>query len=94
MASGEIVASYGWNSSYSTLKGQGVDVGYMTPKEGRLTWVDVTVRIKGGEGSEDEALAYIDAFISAESGKVLIDKFGYGSPNAKAYAIADTARLN
>lgn len=93
MASGEIVAAYGWNSSYSTLKSQGVDVGYMTPKEGRLTWVDVTVRIKGGPGSEDEALAYIDAFISAESGKVLIDKLGYGSPNAKAYAIADTARL-
>ncbi len=94
MASGEIVAAYGWNSSYATLKHQGVDVGYMTPKEGRLTWIDVTVRIKNGPGSEDEALAYIDAFISAEAGKFFIENDGFGSPNAKAYEIADAKKLS
>lgn len=93
MASGEIVAAYGWSSSYASLKSQGVDVGYMTPKEGRLTWIDVTVRIKDGPGSEEEALAYIDAFISAEAGKHFIEKDGFGSPNAKAYEIADPKKL-
>ncbi len=93
LASGEVVAAYGWSSSYATLKKQGVDVGYMTPKEGRLTWLDTTVRVKDGPGTDEEALAYIDAFISAQSGKFLMEKYGYGSPKAKAYEITSPERL-
>jgi len=93
MAAGEIVAAMSWNSSYASLRRNGIDVGYMVPKEGTLAWVDVSILLKDGPGSEDEALAYIDAFISAESGKYLIENYGFGAPNAKAYDLIDAELL-
>ena len=93
MAAGEIVAAVSWNSSFTSLRRNGIDVGYMTPREGTLTWVDTSILIKDGPGSEDEALAFIDAFISAESGKYLIEEYGFGSPNAKAYDLVDPETL-
>lgn len=89
IAAGEIVAAFGWNSSYATLKREGVDVGFMAPREGVLAWVDATILIEGGPGSEEEALAYIDAFISPESGKYMIEELGYGAVNARAYDMVD-----
>lgn len=93
LAAGEVVASYAWNDAYAQLKKEGLDVGYMIPKEGILTWVDATSIIKGGPGSEEEALAYIDACIAPESGKFFIEDYGYGAVNAKSYEIADTGLL-
>jgi len=93
VGSGEVVATYAWNDAYALLKKEGVDVGFMTPKEGILTWVDATCLIKGGPGSEEEALAYIDAAISPETGKFFIEQYGYGSSNEKAYAIASPELL-
>jgi spermidine/putrescine transport system substrate-binding protein len=39
LASGELVASYAWNSAVVELKKQGLPVEYMNPSEGILTWV-------------------------------------------------------
>src|SRR3546814_17291669 len=39
LASGEVVAAVGWNSSYTALRRQGIPVKYMTPKEGLITWI-------------------------------------------------------
>jgi spermidine/putrescine transport system substrate-binding protein len=88
VGSGEVVATYAWNDAYASLKKEGVDVGFMTPKEGILTWVDATCIVKGGPGSEEEALAFIDACISPESGKFFIETYGYASANAKSYPMA------
>lgn len=89
VAAGEVVASFSWNSSYAALKREGIDVGFMAPKEGVLAWVDTTILLKDGPGSEEEALAFIDAFISPESGKFIMEQQGFGAVNAKAYEIAD-----
>lgn len=92
IAAGEIVAGYAWNQSYTTLLGEGVDVGYMTPKEGVLAWGSGFV-IHKDAADLDAVYAYIDAWTSAESGAWLIENYGYGSANLKAYDMVDDARL-
>ena len=88
---GEVVAGYAWNQSYTTLLAEGVPVGYMTPKEGVLAWGSGFVIHK--DATDLEAIyTYIDAWTSAESGAWLIDNYGYGSANLKAYDLVSDAR--
>jgi spermidine/putrescine-binding protein len=92
LASGEIVAAYAWNQSLVTLKEQGLPVAMAVPKEGIFTWVGGFVMHKD---VKDEQAAYdlIDSWTSPESGAWLIDNFGYGSSNRKAYDIVPKPRL-
>jgi len=89
LAAGEIVAAYAWNDAYASLKREGLDVGYMIPKEGILTWVDTTCLIKDGPGDQNEAYDYMNALISPETGVFLIEEYGYGSANSKSFAMAN-----
>jgi len=91
MASGEVVAAYGWNSSYAALKADGVPVAYAQPKEGILTWVAGLVLLNPPLGPVDAAYDFIDAMLSPEVGKYLIEAWGYGHSNRKAFEIADPA---
>lgn len=93
VAAGEVVAATGWNSSYLSLNREGIPVGYMIPREGILTWVDGVSRLKGGEGPEEKVYDFIDAWISPESGKFMIEDIGFGHANRIAYEIADQAVL-
>jgi spermidine/putrescine-binding protein len=92
MASGEVVAAYGWNASLVNLKEQGLDVEMMIPKERMFTWIAGFVMHKD---VKNEAAAYdlIDAWTSAESGAWLMENYGYGSTNRAAYAVADADKL-
>jgi len=89
LASGEIVAAYAWNDAYASLKREGLDVGYMIPKEGILTWVDTTCLIKDGPGDEVEAYDFMNSLISPETGVFLIEEYGYGSANAQSFPMAN-----
>lgn len=93
LASGELVASYAWNSAVVELKNQGVNVTYMNPKEGIWTWVCGLVLLNSGDGDRDKAYEFMDAWIAPESGKNLIEMYGYGSSNAKAFELVDEATL-
>ena len=93
VASGEVVAAYAWNHAYASLGREGIDVGYMIPKEGVPTWVDCACLIDGGRGDEEETYAYIDAAISPEAGVFLVERLGYGPANARAFDGADPDRL-
>ena len=93
LASGELVASTAWNESVVNLKAQGLDVKYMNPKEGIFTWVCGVALIKGGQGSEDQAYDFLNAMLEPESGKQLIEAFGYGHSNQKSFEMVDVARL-
>lgn len=84
LASGEIVAAVGWNSSYTTLRRQGVPVKFMSPKEGIVTWICGAVLMKDSE-HVDEAYDFIDALIDPRTGVHMIKEFGFGHSNAKAY---------
>ena len=85
LASGELVASYAWNSSVLELKKQGIEIEYMNPKEGIYTWVCGLVRIATGGGPDEKAYEYINAVTSPESGVFEITEYGYGHSNMKAF---------
>ena len=91
IASGEVVIAFAWNETYKRLKAQGVPVAYARPKEGIWGWCCGVVRVKGGEGDEQMAHDFIDAWLSPEAGKNLIEMYGYGHSNKKSFEIADPA---
>ena len=88
IASGEVVAAYGWNASLVNLKKQGLDVAMMVPKERMFTWIAGFTMHKNVK-NEQAAYDLIDAWSSAESGAWLMENYGYGSTNLKAYERAD-----
>ncbi|MDZ4734758.1 MAG: extracellular solute-binding protein [Rhodospirillaceae bacterium] len=92
MATGEIVAAYSWNVSLVNLKKEGVPVDLMVPKEGILTWVSGFVIHKDAKNI-DACYDLINAWTAPESGAWIIDNFGYGSTNAKAYELLAEERL-
>lgn len=91
LAAGEVVAAYGWNDGYKRLKEAGVPVAYMTPKEGILVWCDAQILLKASDASADLIYDYFDSTLSPEVGKFMIEDYGYGSANMKAFDIADPA---
>lgn len=92
IATGEVIAAYGWNASLVNLKDQGIPVGMMIPKERMFTWIAGFVMHKD-VGNEDAAYDLIDAWISPESGAWLMENYGYGSTNKEAYEVADQEKL-
>ncbi len=94
LASGEVVASYLWSGSASRLKQNGVPVDYMLrPKEGIVSFLCGLVSIKGGEGDEQAKYDFIDAMISPETGKYLVEQYGYGHSNRKTYELVSEDAL-
>ena len=89
LASGEVVAAYGWNSTAAMLKGHGVPTGYMVPEEGILTWTDGYCLVEGSEGEEQAAYDFMDAVISVEAGVHLINTYGFGAANSKSFDLVD-----
>jgi len=92
LASGELVAAMTWNSSPVTLKEQGVPVEFADPKEGALTWVCGAIMHKDAP-YPDKAHDIVDALISVETGIYVIDEFGYGHSNLKAFDQVPEERL-
>lgn len=90
---GEIVISTCWNETSATLLKTGVPVRMANPKEGMITWVCGLLHLKGTEGDEQMTYDFIDAFLSAETGAYLIDAFGYGHANQKAFSMVAPERL-
>jgi spermidine/putrescine transport system substrate-binding protein len=92
LASGELVAATGWNSSVITLRKQGVNVKFMQPKEGILTWCCGLVLAKGAP-HVDQAYDLLNAMTSPEAGKWLVEQQGYGHSNKKTFDLVDDKTL-
>lgn len=88
MAGGEIVAAYAWNEAVKNLSEQGIPVKYAVPKEGIFTWLCGLTALNTGEGDPAMVYDFVDAWLSPESGKFLIEEYGYGHSNKKAFEIA------
>jgi spermidine/putrescine-binding protein len=89
MATGEIVAAYAWNSAVKNLKDQGVPVAYAVPKEGILNWLCGLSITNVGDGDDSLVYEFVDAWISPEAGKFLLEEYGYGHSNHITFEIAD-----
>jgi spermidine/putrescine transport system substrate-binding protein len=92
LASGELVAAMTWNSSATLLRSEGVPVQFAKPKEGALTWV-CGLMIHKEAPNLDYAYDIIDSLLSVESGKFMINDYGYGHSNAKAFEAFDAETL-
>ncbi len=88
LATGELVAAMTWNSSPLELTNQGIPVRFMNPKEGALTWVCGLVMASGAE-HPDKAYDLINAMIGPRPGIFLIEEYGYGHSNMKAFEAVD-----
>ncbi len=91
LASGELVAAWAWNEAVLNLKGEGHPVEYMNPKEGIFTWVCGLSLVADGPGSEEQAYDFLNAMLDPDSGKNLIEQFGYGHSNQKSFELVDAA---
>ena len=94
LASGELVAAYAWNEGYVHLREQGVPVRFMIPREGMLTWACGIMRCADGPGDEGLVYDWINAMTSPEAGRFLIEEYGYGHSNAKAFDLVPIERLD
>lgn len=92
LASGELVAAMTWNSSPVALKAEGVPVAFANPKEGALTWV-CGAMISVDAPHYDKAHDVIDSLLSPESGRFLINDYGYGHSNKKSFDLISEERL-
>jgi spermidine/putrescine-binding protein len=84
LASGELVAAYGWNDSYVRLREQGVPIALGIPKEGIFTWccgLTIHSETKDLEASYD----LINAMTSPQAGAYEIEYWGFGHANKKAF---------
>ncbi len=94
MAAGELVATSSWNDAYTGLKSQGVNVKYMNPKEGAMTWVCGFCLMADADPAKlEKSYEVIDAFLAPESGAFSIVDEGYGHANLDAYGLVDEATL-
>ena len=94
LASGELNASYLWSGPVFRLQEQGIPVEYMNnPAGGIISWVCGLVMTSTGEGDEQAAYDFINAWNSPEAGKFLVEVYGYGHANRLTYDIVDPAIL-
>ena len=93
LASGEVVAGYAWNSTVKTLSEKKIPVKYAEAKEGIFTWLCGLTLLSTGKADEAAAYDFIDAWLSPETGKALIEMDGYGHSNMKAFQIADPKQV-
>lgn len=94
VASGEVVATYAWVGSLTSLKQQGVPVAYMIPKEGILGYCCGLVRHARAPGDEESAYDLINAMLDPEVGKYLVEEQGYFHSNRRTYDLVDPAILS
>ena len=92
LSSGEMVAAMTWNSSATLLKSEGVPVKFANVKEGALTWV-CGLMIHKDAPKLDLAYEIIDSLLSVESGKFMINDYGYGHSNIKSFDSFDEETL-
>ncbi|MEO1140511.1 MAG: extracellular solute-binding protein [Pseudomonadota bacterium] len=92
LSSGELAASMTWNSSAVLLQSEGVPVKFAKPKEGALTWV-CGLMIHKDAPNLDRAYDVIDSLLSVDTGKFMINDYGYGHSNKKSFEAFDEATL-
>ena len=93
LASGEIVAAYGWNDAFVRLKKQGVPVALGVPKEGIFTWCCGLV-IHPENKNEEASYDLVNAMTSPEAGAFEIQNWGFGHANRKAFDLVEPEKLD
>jgi spermidine/putrescine-binding protein len=79
--SGDIWVTYAWANDYKDMRDAGLEVDFMTPKEGPLAWYCGFVLGKDTENFH-HAHRYVESFINKASAKNLTNLFAYANSNS------------
>ncbi len=95
LASGEIVAAITWSDSWAQTKNEGLDVGFMNPKDtGRFTYVCGFTLHKNAKNLE-KAYALMDSGLTVDAARYLATEQSNGSANEKSLnALTDEELAN
>jgi spermidine/putrescine transport system substrate-binding protein len=77
----DVYVGYAWPDSYAYAKGAGLDVEYMNPKEGRITW-SCGLGLFSDSENYYHGHAYADSWSSPEAAQFLVGSYYYGHANA------------
>ncbi|MCL5778281.1 extracellular solute-binding protein [Limibaculum sp. FT325] len=82
MGSGEVVLSWAWNETPTTMQAEGQPVAMnRDTAEGSSTWVCGYVDLKDGQGSEAKAYDFINAWLEHRTAEYIVTAWGYGHSN-------------
>lgn len=81
-AAGNIYIAYAWQGDWVSMHNQGLPVGYLDPKEGRLSWICGMVLLSDTK-EYYHAHDYANAWASAQSGQWLLENYYYGHSNTQ-----------
>jgi spermidine/putrescine transport system substrate-binding protein len=79
--SGDIWITYSWQAAYVIMKGAGLKVAYLQPKEGRLSWFCGFV-LGAKTKNWHHAHKYVESFINHKACVQMTNLFYYGSSDA------------
>lgn len=90
MASGELEMGWAWNQSELNLIWNETPAKMMRDVDkGIATWVCGYVHLKSSTASDDQVYDLLNALSAKESGKYIIESWGYPHGNSEAFEIAD-----
>ncbi|MEP5091466.1 MAG: extracellular solute-binding protein [Paracoccaceae bacterium] len=90
MASGELEMGWAWNQSELNLIWNETPAKMMRDiDKGIATWVCGYVHLKSSTTPVDQIYDHLNALSAADSGKYIIESWGYPHANADAYPISD-----
>ncbi len=93
VATGECVMAYAWNEALVNLLEQGIPVAFAAPREGAFGWACGLVHLAESRNDEHMAYDFINAWLAPETGKYLIEAYGYGHGNIKSFDLVDRETL-
>jgi spermidine/putrescine transport system substrate-binding protein len=83
--SGDIWITYSWQDAYAIMQGDGLQVTYMQPKEGRLSWFCGFMLGKNTQNYY-HAHDYVESFINQKACAQMTNLYYYGTSNTKVKA--------
>lgn len=90
MSSGEVLISWAWNETATTMAAEGHPIAMKRDtKEGSSTWVCGLVNLKNDQGPEAKIYDFINAWLEPRSAEYLVTAWGYGHSNGAALSKID-----
>jgi spermidine/putrescine transport system substrate-binding protein len=80
--SGDIWITYSWQAAYVIMKQAGLQVAYLDPKEGRLSWF-CGFTLGADTKNYHHAHKYVESFINKKAAAQMSNLYYYGNSNTK-----------
>ena len=90
LASGEVLAGWAWNQTELNLIWNEVPAQMMRGEgKGIATWVCGYVHLSNADAPEEQVYDMLNALTQPDSGKYIIESWGYPHSNSEAFEISD-----